>query len=103
MSEPIYDATAAASPATPESAGTVDMATVQRMIDQAVERSKAESADEIEALRTQLTTARAALPATLIPQHAGGVGVDTIAPTWGQYEQDLAQRGVHPDQQSELA
>jgi hypothetical protein len=83
---------------TPQPTGSLDEATVQRMIDQALQRQQQKHDAEIDQLRGQLTAARAALPATLVPEHGGGIGVDTIADTWSLYDQELARHGVHPDQ-----
>jgi hypothetical protein len=96
--EPIYDK---ARGETPTPTGTMDSDSVQRMIDQALQRQAVEHDAEMNEIRGQLATARAALPATLIPMNAGGVGVDTIADTWSQYDQDLANRGQHPLQLEE--
>lgn len=87
----------------PTATGTLDESVVQRMIDQALARQAEQHRHEMDLLRGQLATARAALPATLIPEHAGGVGVDAIAETWSQYDQDLARRGEHPHQHDQSA
>jgi hypothetical protein len=38
----------------------------------------------------------AAAPQSLVPNHAGGIGVDAHEGTWSQYDQEQAQRGEHP-------
>lgn len=101
MSEPIYQETIAAQPGaapTTQAPVPMDADTVQRMIDQALERQQAQHQREMDQLRGQLATARAALPASLVPEHAGGVGVDTVAETWSEYDRQLAIAGQHPHQ-----
>lgn len=81
----------------------MDASTVQRMIDQALERQQAQHQREMDQLRGQLATARASLPASLVPEHAGGVGVDTVAETWSDYDRALAAAGQHPHQHGKSA
>jgi hypothetical protein len=101
---PIYDkAHGETGSGGPESTGALNEETIQRMIDQALARQAESHQREMDALRGQLANVRASMPATVIPEHAGGVGVDTIAETWSQYDQSLAQRGEHPHQHGESA
>lgn len=48
-------------------------------------------------LELQLAQTRAGTPLGTIPEHGAGVGTD-VAPTWSQYDQELATVGEHPDQ-----
>jgi hypothetical protein len=87
----------------PAPTGTLSQDIVQQMIDQALARQAKAHDAEMSQIRGQLTAARAALPATLIPGNAGGVGVDSVAETWSQYDQELANRGEHPHQHGKSA
>lgn len=49
-------------------------------------------------LELQLASVRATTPLGNVPDHAAGVGQE-IAETWSQYDQELATRGEHPDQE----
>lgn len=69
------------------SAGVVSADDVQKMIDQALSRQRKEFSEQV----------RQVAGGSPLAPHAAGVG-DTIADTWSQYEQGLAQAGNHPDQ-----
>ena len=69
------------------SAGMIDVATVQDMIDQALARQRKEFDQEV----------RQVAGGSPLAPHSAGVG-DSVYPSWGQYEQSLAAAGTHPDQ-----
>ena len=50
-------------------------------------------------LELQIAAQRAGTSTGTLPEHAGGVGTD-VAESWGQYDQELARYGEHPDQQA---
>jgi hypothetical protein len=71
---------------------------VQAAIDAAVAQMAQQYEDRIKALENENETLRGSqLAPSPITEHAGGVGT-SIAPTWSQYEQELARYGAHPDQ-----
>ena len=86
-------------PETTSGGGGMTRAEVEAMLK---ERDEAH-AKELRGLRTELATARASLPQTLIPEHSGGFGVDSLASTWSQYDQELARSGEHPFANGESA
>lgn len=51
----------------------------------------------IAALEAQLAASRAVTGLGTLPTHGAGID-DEIAETWSQHDQELAQRGEHPDQ-----
>jgi hypothetical protein len=74
------------SPDTSGSDDRLSRADVQKLIQEAREEERS----------------RFATPLTLVPNNAGGVGVDDHAETWSQYDQELANRGEHPFQSQDL-
>lgn len=49
-----------------------------------------------EALAKERERVAASAPQSLVPNHAGGIGVDNHEPTWSQYDQEQAVLGIHP-------
>jgi len=75
-------------------------ADVQAMIDKALEQQQATHETEMQDLRDIVTaqqTTLSGLITTVIREHGAGVGTAN-APTWSQWEQELAARGEHPSQ-----
>lgn len=52
------------------------------------------------ALAKERERVAAAAPQSQVPNHGGGIGVDNHEDSWGQYDQELANRGEHPLQNS---
>lgn len=84
--------------------GTANRDDIQAMIDQALQREREQHSAETETLRSELASMRAANagPSDTIPWNSAGIGTDKEA-SWGQYDQDLANRGDHPLQEKETA
>jgi hypothetical protein len=49
-----------------------------------------------DALAKERERVGAAAPQSLVPNHAGGIGVDNHEATWSQYDQEQANAGQHP-------
>lgn len=69
---------------------------VQAQIDAAVAQAVAEATRGYEQRIADLQ--RGQIVPSPVTEFGGGVGTD-IAPTWSQYEQELARAGLHPSQQ----
>lgn len=52
------------------------------------------------ALAKERERVAAAAPQSQVPNHGGGIGVDNHEDSWGQHDQELANRGEHPLQNS---
>lgn len=48
------------------------------------------------ALAKERERVAAAAPQSQVPNHGGGIGVDSHEPTWSAYDQEQANRGEHP-------
>lgn len=100
---PVYAATVAAQsgaqgqpvpPPAPVNASAADDldAKVEALVKAKLSEVEQKYASRITELESALSASRAVTTAARVPANAGGVGTD-IAPTWGQYLQELANAG----------
>jgi hypothetical protein len=104
MGTPLYDQTQAGQQQQPNPAPQqqgFSQADIQAIVDERLSQQKEAHDAEVSSLRAEVQSMRDAARGPggdVIPANGGGIGTER-ADTWGQYDQDLANRGEHPLQQ----
>jgi len=101
MGTPLYDQTQQQQQQQPQQQPQqqgFSQADIQAIVDERLNAQKQAHDAEVSSLRAEVQSMRDAARGPggdVIPNNGGGIGI-TIADTWGQYDQDLANRGEHP-------
>jgi hypothetical protein len=69
---------------------------LQEMVEARLSQVEAKYQKQVAQLSEALKNAQRGAPATSVPFNAGGVGTE-VAQVWGQYHQDLANKGELPE------